>query len=53
MTPPLHDRLEVCARSLSGQPCKGVMFRPTPELPYCPRCGSNEAGVVYVREGAE
>jgi hypothetical protein len=45
----LPERIEVCARDRGGVPCLGVIYRPWPHLPYCPRCGAKEPGVVYVR----
>jgi hypothetical protein len=47
MTPPMPDRLEVCARILNNSRCLGVLFKPTPETWYCYRCSSTEAGIVY------
>jgi len=42
----IPDTIELCAR------CKaGLVYRRGPaQLPYCPRCGSEHAGVRYVRD---
>lgn len=45
----LPETLEICARDLSGSPCRGVIFRATPDDVYCPKCGGKEPGVRYVR----
>jgi hypothetical protein len=48
---PLPDQVEICARSLDGQPCRGVIFRRGVDatLPYCQKCGAEEPGVVFVK----
>ena len=44
----IPDAIELCAR------CKaGLVYRRGPaQLPYCPRCGCERAGVRYVRADA-
>jgi hypothetical protein len=44
---PPPERIEVCARCR-----RGLVHRRGPEaLPYCPGCGHEQPGIVYVREG--
>lgn len=52
VTDRLPAELEICVRMRDGQPCLGVIYRPWPTLAYCPKCGSKDAGVVYVRTAA-
>jgi hypothetical protein len=50
-TAQLPDAVEICGRNRDGAPCLGVIYRSTPECPYCYRCGATDPGVVYVKKG--
>lgn len=45
--------LEICQRIRFGHPCMGRIYRPQPDVIYCPSCGGNEPGVVYTRATKE
>jgi len=43
--------VELCVRDKDGFPCLGVIHRLPPDgRIYCPRCGENEPGAIYVRK---
>lgn len=42
--------VEVCQQPFNGARCGGIVYRPQPDLPICPRCGFKGDGVRYRRE---
>ena len=53
MTIILPATVELCIRNRDGHPCLGVIYRPQPDVIYCPKCGGTDAGVIYVRQEAD
>jgi len=46
------ETVELCVRNQDGFPCLGVIYRLEPDgRIYCPRCGGNAPGAIYVKRG--
>jgi hypothetical protein len=43
----LPPTIELCTRPRDGHPCLGRIYRPQPDVIYCPDCGGKEGGATY------